>query len=118
MNALFPEANIETGEISAKIKRGRHTTRHSELFCLGQDTFVMDTPGFTSLVLPDLEKEELREYYPEFLPYYDKCRFLGCVHISEPGCGVKRAVEEKEISIKRYENYKQFFDEISSRKKY
>ena len=118
MNALFPEANMETGEISAKIKRGRHTTRHSELFCLGQDTFVMDTPGFTSLVLPDLEKEELREYYPEFLPYYDKCRFLGCVHISEPGCGVKRAVEEKEISIKRYENYKQFFDEISSRKKY
>ncbi|HBI60807.1 MAG TPA: ribosome small subunit-dependent GTPase A [Lachnospiraceae bacterium] len=118
MNALFPEAKMETGEISEKIKRGKHTTRHSELFYLGHDTFVMDTPGFTSLVLPDLEKEELREYYPEFHPYDGECRFLGCVHISEPDCRVKRAVEEKEISRKRYENYKQFFEEISSRKKY
>ena len=118
MNVLFPEAKMETGEISKKIKRGKHTTRHSELFYLGQDTFVMDTPGFTSLVLPDLEKEELQAYYPEFRPYCRECRFLGCVHISEPDCRVKRAVDEKEISLKRYENYKQFFEEISSRKKY
>jgi len=118
MNTLFPEAKMEIGEISEKIKRGKHTTRHSELFYLGQDTFVMDTPGFTSLVLPDLEKEELREYYPEFHPYYEECRFQGCVHISEPDCRVKRAVAEKEISLKRYENYKQFFEELSLRKKY
>lgn len=118
MNALFPEANMETGEISAKIKRGKHTTRHSELFYLGQDTYVMDTPGFTSLALPDLEKEQIKEYYPEFADYRDKCRFLGCVHISEPDCSVKQALEAGEISSVRYENYKQFFEEISSKKKY
>lgn len=118
MNVLFPEAKMETGEISDKIKRGKHTTRHSELFYLGQDTFVMDTPGFTSLALPDLEKEQIREYYPEFAPFRGECRFLGCVHISEPDCRVKRAVADNEISALRYENYKQFFEEISLRKKY
>lgn len=118
MNVLFPEAKMETGEISEKIKRGKHTTRHSELFYLGQDTFVMDTPGFTSLALPDLEKEQIKEYYPEFAPFRQECRFLGCVHISEPDCRVKRAVADNEISALRYENYKQFFEEISLRKKY
>jgi len=118
MNTLFPEANMETGEISDKIKRGRHTTRHSELFYLGQDTYVMDTPGFTSLSLPDIEKEELKEYYPEFSRYRDGCRFQGCVHISEPDCQVKQAFSEGMISPVRYENYKQFFKEIGLRKKY
>ncbi len=118
MNALFPEANMETGEISTKIKRGKHTTRHSELFYLGQDTYVMDTPGFTSLALPDLEKEQIKEYYPEFADYRDKCRFLGCAHISEPDCSVKQALEAGELSSVRYENYKQFFEEISKKKKY
>lgn len=118
MNTLFPEARMETGEISAKIKRGKHTTRHSELFYLGQNTYVMDTPGFTSLALPDLEKEQIKEYYPEFSDYRDECRFLGCVHISEPDCRVKQALNDGEISPVRYENYKQFFEEISSRKKY
>ena len=118
MNTLFPEAKMETGEISAKSKRGKHTTRHSELFYLGQNTYVMDTPGFTSLALPDLEKEQIKEYYPEFLDYREECRFLGCVHISEPDCRVKQALNEGEISSVRYENYKQFFEEINSRKKY
>lgn len=118
MNVLFPDAKMETGEISEKIKRGKHTTRHSELFYLGEDTYVMDTPGFTSLALPELEKEQIKEYYPEFAPFRDECRFLGCVHISEPDCRVKLAVEKEEISLQRYENYKQFFEEISSRKKY
>lgn len=118
MNTLFPEANMETGEISEKIKRGKHTTRHSELFYLGQDTYVMDTPGFTSLSLPDIEKEELKSYYSEFTKYQDQCKFLGCVHINEPDCRVKQALKEKEISQNRYDNYKQFFDELSSRKKY
>jgi ribosome biogenesis GTPase len=109
---------METGQISEKIKRGKHTTRHSELFYLGEDTYVMDTPGFTSLALPDLEKEQIREYYPEFAAFRGECRFLGCVHMSEPDCRVKRAVAEGEISALRYENYKQFFEEISSRRKY
>ena len=118
MNVLFPEANMETGEISEKIKRGKHTTRHSELFYLGQETYVMDTPGFTSLSLPDIEKEELKDYYEEFIPYQDQCRFQGCVHINEPDCMVKQALEEQKIAEKRYENYKQFFEEMNLRKKY
>lgn len=118
MNEIFPEANLAIGEISEKIKRGKHTTRHSELFYLGDDTYVMDTPGFTSLRLPELEKEELREYYPEFSEYRDSCRFLGCVHVSEPDCRVKLAVEQGEISKGRYENYKQFYEELKERKKY
>jgi ribosome biogenesis GTPase len=118
MNTLFPEANMEIGEISDKIKRGKHTTRHTELFYLGQDTYVMDTPGFTSLSLPEMEKEQLKEYYPEFLKYRDDCRFLGCAHISEPDCQVKQAFSEGMISPVRYENYKQFYEEINARKKY
>ena len=118
MNTLFPEAKMETGEISEKIKRGKHTTRHSELFYLGEDTYVMDTPGFTSLELPKIEKEEIKDYYPEFMEYRDQCRFLGCVHIHEPDCCVKEALEQGMISKARYENYKQFYEEISTRRKY
>lgn len=118
MNTLFPEAKMETGEISEKIKRGKHTTRHSELFYLGEDTYAMDTPGFTSLELPKIEKEEIKEYYPEFMEYRDQCRFLGCVHIHEPDCSVKEALEQGRISKVRYENYKQFYEEISARRKY
>lgn len=118
MNILFPEAQMETGEISRKIKRGRHTTRHTEVFCIGKDTYIMDTPGFTSLRLPALEKEDLRQYYPEFEKVSVQCRFLGCVHINEPDCGVKKAVEEGSIPLGRYENYKQFYEELRQQKKY
>ncbi len=109
---------METGEISRKIKRGRHTTRHTELFCIGGQTYIMDTPGFTSLRLPEIEKEELRNYYPEFAEPSQECRFLGCVHINEPDCGVKNALERQEISRDRYDNYKQFYEELRQQKKY
>ncbi len=118
INCIFPKAAMQTGQISEKIKRGKHTTRHSELFTPEEDMYVMDTPGFTSLSLPDFEKEDLKEYYPEFESYRDSCKFLGCVHISEPDCAVKRAVEQNEIAAGRYDNYRQFYDEISHRKKY
>lgn len=118
INAIFPEAKMETGQISEKIKRGKHTTRHSELFSLGGNTYLMDTPGFTSLSLPDLEKEELRDYYEEFIPYRDACRFLGCVHVHEPDCAVKEALDQGKISRNRYDNYKQFFEELSQKKRY
>lgn len=118
MNILFPKAQMETGEISHKIKRGRHTTRHTELFCIGSQTYIMDTPGFTSLRLPKIEKEELRNYYPEFAEPSQECRFLGCVHINEPDCGVKNALERQEISRDRYDNYKQFYEELRQQKKY
>ena len=118
MNALFPEADMAIGEISTKIKRGKHTTRHSELFSLPDQTYVMDTPGFTSLLLPELEKEELREYYQEFRPYALQCRFLGCAHINEPDCGVKEALAQGKMSSSRYENYKLFYEELKNRKRY
>lgn len=118
INSIFPDAKMETGQISEKIKRGKHTTRHSELFSLGGNTYLMDTPGFTSLSLPDLDKEELRNYYDEFLPYQEGCRFLGCVHVHEPDCAVKDALEQGKISKNRYDNYKQFFEELSQKKRY
>lgn len=118
INALYPEANMETGEISRKIERGKHTTRHSQLFALSEDTFLMDTPGFTSLSLFDMEKEELQGFYPEFAEYEKNCRFGGCAHISEPVCGVKEALLEGKVSRVRYDNYVMLYEEIKNRKKY
>ena len=118
VNALTPEANMQTGEISRKIERGKHTTRHAELFALSKDTYIMDTPGFTSLNVDEMEKEELKEYYPEFHQYEPFCRFGGCVHLSEPVCGVKQALEEGKISQIRYENYRMIYEELKARKKY
>ena len=118
INRICPQALMETGEISRKIERGKHTTRHSELFPVGPDTFVMDTPGFSSLGLFDLEKEELKDFYPEFQKLQESCRFRGCVHMEEPDCAVKEAVEKGIISPERYENYRQLYEELKNRKKY
>lgn len=107
---------METGEIS-RIGMGRHTTRHSQLFAIDNETFVFDTPGFTSLMIPDLEKENLRFYFPEFEHYEGGCRFNGCLHMSEPDCAVKQALEKKEISQSRYDSYADFFVSIKDKKK-
>ena len=111
LNCLCGQDHMDTGEVSQKIGRGKHTTRHSELFALGEDTYVLDTPGFTSLMVMDLEPEEIRFYYPEFEAYEGKCRFQGCVHIHEPGCAVKDALAEHKLGIHRYDNYCRFFEE-------
>ncbi len=118
INLLSPEAEMETGDISRKIERGKHTTRHSELFALDEDTFICDTPGFSSIYLPDMEKEELGIYFPEIAEYEPFCRFQGCAHIHEPGCGVKDALEEKKISPIRYENYKLLYEELKDKRRY
>ena len=118
INLLAPEACMETGEISKKIERGRHTTRHAELIQLKGDGYIMDTPGFSSLYLPKMEKEELQDCYPEFAVFEPYCRFQGCSHISEPDCGVKEALSEGKIHPVRYENYCQLYGELKGRKKY
>ncbi len=118
INLLAPKACMETGEISKKIERGRHTTRHAELIQLKEDGYIMDTPGFSSLYLPEMEKEELQDYYPEFSAFEPYCRFQGCSHISEPDCGVKEALAEGKIHPVRYENYCQLYGELKDRKKY
>lgn len=118
MNLVCPQAGMETGNISEKIQRGRHTTRHSELFYAGEETYLFDTPGFSALSLGEMEKEELKEYYPEFLTPESQCRFLGCLHDKEPGCAVKESVALGQISRKRYENYLLLLEELKNRRKY
>lgn len=118
INCLSPGANMETGAISEKIERGRHTTRHSEIIALGEETYIVDTPGFTSLDISEITKEELGGYYPEFGKYAPSCRFRGCAHINEPDCSVKEAVEEGQISRVRYENYKILYQELKEIRRY
>lgn len=118
INRLAPKANMETGAISEKIERGKHTTRHSEIIALGDAAYIVDTPGFTSLDISEITKEELGNYYPEFVQYEPYCKFSGCAHISEPSCGVKAAVEEGKISRVRYENYKVLYQELKEIKRY
>lgn len=118
INCICPEALMETGDISRKIERGKHTTRHSELFHICRDTFIMDTPGFSSLGLFEMEKEELKDYYPDFVKVEAGCRFRGCVHMEEPDCAVKTAVAKGQISKERYDNYRLFYEELKHKKKY
>lgn len=118
INRIKPEANMETGEISARIERGKHTTRHSELFLLNEDTYIMDTPGFSSLHIEDIEKEDLKNFFPEFADYEEGCRFRGCIHINEPGCQVKEALNQGGISKIRYDNYVSLYNEIKDKRKY
>lgn len=118
LNALMPDINAKTGDISRKIERGKHTTRHSEIFNLEKNTYIMDTPGFSSVYAWAMEKEELKLYFPEFVPCEGKCRFNGCVHVNEPDCMVKKKVAEGLIAASRYENYILMYDEIKNRKKY
>ncbi|MDE7436600.1 MAG: ribosome small subunit-dependent GTPase A [Lachnospiraceae bacterium] len=118
INLLAPQACMETGEISRKIERGRHTTRHAQLIHIGTNSYIMDTPGFSTMYLPEIEKEELQQYYPEFVSYEPECRFQGCSHITEPDCGVKQALQTGNISPMRYENYCSLYAELKDRKKY
>ena len=118
LNRIFPEADSATGEISAKIGRGRHTTRHSEIFNVDCDTYIMDTPGFTSFDAFCVEPEELRFYFDEFEQYEGRCRFNGCVHINEPDCAVKEAVASGEINSMRYDIYRQLYNELKCKRKY
>ncbi len=112
INCLQSDIVMETGDISTKIERGKHTTRHSELIALGKDTYIMDTPGFSSLGLFELQKGELASFYPEFSEWEENCRFVGCAHVGERLCGVKDAVEEGKISRMRYENYCLLYQEL------
>ena len=117
-NEIQPEAEMETGTISEKIKRGKHTTRHSELFFVETDTFVMDTPGFSSMFVDNMKPEELQQFFPEFEEFITDCRFLGCVHVGERECGVKDAVKEGTLSKDRYENYRLIYEELKNKRRY
>lgn len=118
INKLQDGTQMETGAISEKIDRGKHTTRHSEMIAIDDDTYILDTPGFSSLSLFDMEKNELKDYYSEFYEYECNCKFLNCIHQNEPSCGVKEAVEKGLISHLRYDNYLLLLEELAAKRKY
>lgn len=117
INCLQPEVQMETGAVSKKIGRGKQTTRHTQLIHIEGSSYIMDTPGFSSLYLPPMDKEELQQYYTEFAAFEPYCRFQGCSHISEPDCGVKQALAQGQISKLRYDNYVQLYEELKEQEK-
>lgn len=120
LNALLPGAHIKTAEVSEKLGRGKHTTRHVELYALGEDTYIADTPGFASLdvtMTNVILKEQLQNDFPDFEPYLGKCRFMDCAHLKEPDCAITAAVTAGEISQSRYRSYARLY-EISAQHKF
>lgn len=117
LNTIDSRLQIDTQTISRSLGRGRHTTRHVELFPVAGSGYAADTPGFSSLDIPDIPAEALARCFPEFDRYRPSCRFSGCTHISEPGCSVKAAVEQQRIDRHRYQHYCDFFQEIKQRKR-
>ncbi|MEI3219337.1 MAG: ribosome small subunit-dependent GTPase A [Lachnoclostridium sp.] len=118
INLLQNDIRMETGEVSRKIDRGKHTTRHSELITINENSYIMDTPGFSSLYVNEFDKEELKYFFTEFAPYEGHCRYNGCVHVYEPGCAVKEALEKGEIHKVRYDNYLDMYDELQRKRRY
>ena len=116
LNRLCPELHLATGEVSEKLGRGRHTTRHVELYRLGEDTYVADTPGFASFDTEQMDvilKENLQYAFPDFADYLGSCQFHDCSHRSEPGCGVRAAVEAGAIEKSRYDSYLRLYEKSS-----
>lgn len=117
LNKLCPDITRETGELSRKIQRGKNTTRHTELTPLDETSYILDTPGFSDFELTDIDENELWRHYPEFYEH-SECKYMNCVHINEPDCGIKQALNEGQISSLRYENYKKLYEEIKKKRKY
>lgn len=118
LNIILKDVQLKTGEISKKIERGKHTTKHVELFELEEGGFILDTPGFSVLNLNEIKSEDLKYYFREFEKYCTNCKFTGCNHINEPGCAVKEAVENNQIDSGRYNRYKIIFNELKLNKEY
>lgn len=116
LNALCPDLALETGEVSEKLGRGRHTTRHVELYKLAEDTYVADTPGFSSFDTDQMDvmlKENLQYAFPDFAPFLGKCQFHDCSHRAEPDCAVRQAVEAGELEKTRYDSYLRLYEKSS-----
>jgi ribosome biogenesis GTPase len=118
LNALEPRLTAEIGEISEKTKRGKHTTRHVEIFDTDFGAMIFDTPGFTSFEVLEVEEDELHHLYPEMIPYLGQCKYDDCRHIKEPGCRVLEALDEGKINKSRYNSYAQQYKDIKEKKKY
>ncbi len=116
LNALCPSLKLATGEVSEKLGRGRHTTRHVELYSLGEDTYVADTPGFSSFDTEQMDvilKENLQYAFGDFAPYVGKCQFHDCSHRAEPGCAIRQGVDSGDVEKTRYESYLRLYEKSS-----
>ena len=119
LNRILSRAELKTGEVSDRVERGRHTTRHSELMPLdGGDGYIIDTPGFSSFSVTDIDEKELCALFPEFAPYTDDCGFRDCSHTVEKDCAVLKALKNGKISNSRHESYKAQYKEILENKQY
>lgn len=121
LNCLVPELALPTGEVSEKLGRGRHTTRHVELYSLGEDTYVMDTPGFSSFDTDQMDvilKENLQYAFPDFGPYIGRCQFRDCSHRREPGCAVREAKDTGELEVSRYDSYLRLYEKSAQIKEW
>lgn len=117
LNRLIPEAEMPVGEVSEKLGRGRHTTRHVELFRIDDDTYIADTPGYASLDIEfsgQIDKYSLQDYFIEFAEYRDGCRYADCAHVSEPGCALREAVEQGLVSRSRYNSYLRMYEQVKN----
>lgn len=117
LNDLLGDGTAETGEISTKTRRGRHTTRHVEIFETDKDTYVYDTPGFTSIEIPSIEAGKIAKMFPEFCRYSSECRYSDCMHLREPDCGVKDALSKGLIASTRYDSYTAMTEEVKKWRK-
>ena len=118
INALFDKEKTQEGEISKKNKKCKNTTTDTKLYKLEKDTYIADTPGFSSFEISEIESKELDKCFREFMPEIEKCEFVGCTHIKEENCGVKKAMQEGKISTERYERYCNMYDELKEKEKY
>ncbi len=118
LNCIYPDLQLETGKVSLKTGRGRHITRHAELINVGGNSWVVDTPGFSSLAIDFIDEEDLHYYFPEFTSYINSCRFNSCKHINEPSCAIKEAIELGTIPQQRHNSYIQLIDEIRKSRRY
>lgn len=118
INALFDKEKTQEGEISKKNKKGKNTTTDTKLYKLEKDTYIADTPGFSSFEISEIESTELDKCFREFVPEIEKCEFVGCTHIKEENCGVKKAMQEGRVSTERYERYCSMYYELKEKEKY
>lgn len=121
INKLYPQLELETGELSQRIARGKNTTRTTELFPLGDDTYLADTPGFTAVnteLYCEIDHKELYMFFPEFEEHTSKCRYADCTHTKESECGIAEAVKQGKIAAERHESYKKLYQELKSIDRY
>ena len=118
INALFDKEKTQEGEISKKNKKGKNTTTDTKLYKLEKDTYIADTPGFSSFEISEIESTELDKCFREFVPEIENCEFIGCTHIKEENCGIKKAIESEKISVERYERYCKIYSELKEKEKY